>query len=328
MNDRKDSNLDTPITIPSPPLLGGGRDDTSEIDVPKLARRVMEAEGAQRRPCLVILGGLDMGRVIPITDEGVVIGRDESCGLALSDDAVSRQHIEVRLAGPSRVAIRDLDSTNGTFVRGARVHSAELADGEKLFLGRSTVLKLVVHDDLELSYQRELYESSTRDGLTGAFNRRYFSEKIAADLSFGRRHGLPLSLLLLDIDHFKKVNDTYGHDVGDLVLKSFSKTVARSIRTEDMLARYGGEEFAIIAPATGVDGGRALGERIRRNVGASAIRAEVLEDTGISITVSTGVAALKPGGAIDAAVMIAIADGNLYAAKKAGRDRVVASEIE
>jgi diguanylate cyclase (GGDEF)-like protein len=326
MSHRGNPDIDTPITIPSPPREGS--DTTSEIELPKLARRVLEAESANRQPCLVILGGLDMGRVIPVTDQGLVIGRDETCELALTDDAISRHHLEVRQAGPGQVAIRDLDSTNGTFVRGKRIHSAELGDGDKLFLGRNTVLKLVIHDDLDLSYQRELYESSTRDGLTGAFNRRYFTEKIATDLSFGRRHGLPLSLLMLDIDHFKKVNDTYGHDVGDQVLRSFSKTVKQSIRTEDVLARYGGEEFAIIAQGTDVAGGRALGERIRQAVGSSTIGHDVAARGGINITVSTGVASLKPGCAADAAVMIAIADGNLYAAKNAGRDRVVASEVE
>jgi diguanylate cyclase (GGDEF)-like protein len=328
MSNRGDSNVDTPITIPSPPRRGDGYSSTSEIEIPKLARKVLEAENANRQPCLVILGGLDMGRVIPVTDQGVVIGRDETCELALSDDAISRYHLEVHLTAPGLVSIRDLDSTNGTFVRGKRVHSADLSDGDKLFLGRSTVLKLVVHDDLDLSYQRELYESSTRDGLTGTFNRRYFTEKINSDLSFGRRHGLPLSLLMLDIDHFKQVNDTYGHDVGDEVLRSFSKTVTRSIRTEDVLARYGGEEFAIIAQGTDFEGGRALGERIRQAVGASTIGHSMTDGSGINITVSTGVASLKSGRAADAAVMIAIADGNLYAAKSAGRDRVVASEVE
>ncbi|MBW2278268.1 MAG: diguanylate cyclase [Deltaproteobacteria bacterium] len=328
MSQRRDSNVDTPITIPSPPAGSEGHDNTSEIDIPVQARHSMEVAAAKRQPCLVILGGLDMGRVFPVTAQGVVIGRDESCGLALSDDAVSREHVEVSLAGPGRVTIRDLDSTNGSFVRGKRVHSADLADGEKLFLGRNTVLKLVLHDDLDLSYQRELFESSTRDGLTGAFNRRYFTEKISSDLSFGRRHDLPLSLLMLDIDHFKQVNDTHGHDVGDQVLKSFSQTVADSIRTEDVLARYGGEEFAIIAQGTDIEGGQALGERIRHNIGQNTIVPKLAKDAPISITVSTGVASLKPGCATDAAMMIAIADGNLYAAKNGGRNRVVASEVE
>jgi len=328
MSRKGDSGADTPTSIPSVLPDADGRDSTSEIEIPAKARHSMEIAAASRQPCLVILGGLDMGRVIPVCEQGLTVGRGESCDLMLSDDAVSREHVEISLVGPGKVSIRDLNSTNGSYVRGKRIHSADLVDGEKLFLGRNTVLKLMLHDDIDLSYQRELFESSTRDGLTGAFNRRYFTEKISSDLSFGRRHGLPLSLLMLDIDHFKQVNDTYGHDVGDLVLKSFSRTVAESIREEDVLARYGGEEFAIIAQGTGLEGGQALGERIRNNIGTNAIVPDVDAEDPISITVSAGVASLKPGREADAAMMIAIADGNLYAAKNSGRNRVVASEVE
>jgi diguanylate cyclase (GGDEF)-like protein len=314
----------TPITVPFPHLQLKD-DPTSEVDIPGPVREARRSGTKDLEPYLVILRGFDMGRAIPITAEGLVIGRDESCQLVLGDDAVSKRHLRIALEGSDRVAVSDLDSTNGTFVRGRRIDSATLVDGEKLFLGRGTVLKFVIHDRLELAYQRELYESSVRDGLTGAFNRRYFSEKIGADLSFGRRHGLPLSLLMLDIDHFKQVNDTYGHDAGDEALCAVCRTVAGSIRTEDVLARFGGEEFAIIAQGTGLDGGRALGERIRRNVGAARIRAGARRE--ISLTVSAGVASLRPGAAADAGSLIAAADENLYAAKNAGRDRVMASEV-
>jgi diguanylate cyclase (GGDEF)-like protein len=266
-----------------------------------------------------------MGRVIPLRAEGLTIGRDPGCDLVLADDAVSKRHLSLALDGSGRATVRDLGSTNGTYVGGRRVETAVLAEGQKLFLGRDTVLKFSLHDRLELEYQREIYESSVRDGLTGAYNRRYFAERIGADLSFGRRHGLPLSLLMFDIDHFKRVNDTYGHEAGDEALRAVCDAMAGSIRNEDVLARFGGEEFAIIAQGTGLEGGRALGERIRERVGAAPIRTG--DDREIGITVSAGVASLRPGSAADAGALIAAADDNLYAAKAAGRDRVLASEV-
>jgi diguanylate cyclase (GGDEF)-like protein len=328
MRDHDDGSIETPITIPSPPPRDSKDDPTSEIEIPKLACKSSGGNGQQLQPCLVILSGLDMGRVIPVAEQGMLVGRGDACQLMLRDDAISRQHIEIRREGDERVVVRDLSSTNGTFVAGRRIEQAELRDGDKLFLGRHTVLKFRVHDAIDLSYQNEMYKSSTRDLLTGAFNRRYFAQKMSADLSFGRRHGIPMSLLMLDIDYFKQVNDTYGHDVGDEVLRAFSTAVADSIRAEDVLARYGGEEFAIIAQGTGIDGGMALAERIRNRICSSTIETSAGPGARIKLTVSTGVASLKPGAKAEASLMITTADVNLYAAKKGGRDRVVATEVE
>jgi len=324
MPRRPDGTLETPTTVPFP-RLPRAEDPTSEVAVPLHAREADRSGTGNREPCLVILDGLDMGRVIALPAAGLIIGRDPGCGLALADDAVSKRHLCLAFEGPGRVTARDLGSTNGTFVNGRRIETCRLGDGDKLYLGRATVLKFLFQDRIELSCQRQLYESSIRDSLTGAFNRRYFSEKIDADLSFGRRHGLPLSLLLLDIDHFKRVNDTHGHEAGDEVLRAVCRTVAESIRAEDVLARFGGEEFAVIALGTGLDGGRTLGERIRGNIGAAPFRAG--DGLEIRMTLSAGVAALRPGSEVDAGEMIAAADENLYAAKNAGRNLVIASEV-
>jgi two-component system, cell cycle response regulator len=273
------------------------------------------------------LGGLDVGSVVPFVGSVFVIGRDSKCNLILRDDGISRQHVEVKRTDDDFIIVRDLGSTNGTFIDGKKITEATLRDGEKVLLGRRTVLKFVMQDELEQSYQIQMYESSTRDGLTGTFNRKYFVQKIVADLSFAKRHGIPFSLLLLDIDFFKKVNDTHGHRTGDQALVSVTEAINATIRTEDLLARYGGEEFAVIAQGTNLVGGEALGERIRKRIAETDI--PIADESGkfIKVTVSIGVATLPPGVAAQPEAVVSAADKNLYQAKEAGRNRVVASRI-
>jgi diguanylate cyclase (GGDEF)-like protein len=224
--------------------------------------------------------------------------------------------------------VQDLDSTNGTFVHGEKVREALLKDGDKMLLGRRTVLKFVFQDELEQSYQRQMYESSTRDGLTGVYNRKYFAQKLAADLSFARRHLIPFTLLMVDIDFFKHVNDTYGHRTGDDVLIAIAGTIKTTIRTEDTLARYGGEEFAVLAPGTDAKGGHSLAERIRTNIASQAVTAPNGMQEPVQVTASIGVATLQPGVVFEAEHLISIADQNLYEAKRGGRNKTVASLIE
>jgi diguanylate cyclase (GGDEF)-like protein len=296
--------------------------------VPPIAEELARIHERTRRPTLIVLSGLDMGNALPVTEAGVQIGRADSCGLILRDDGISRTHVDVKPYGDDGLIARDLGSTNGTFVRGQRVEVAELRNGEKILLGRRTLLKFVLQDEIDLKYQQEMYESSIRDGLTGMFNRRYFNQKMLTDISFARRHKIPLSLIMFDIDHFKRVNDTYGHRTGDQVLTAFAATVAGSIRTEDVLARFGGEEFVIIAQATGSEGALVLAERIRQTVGEQVVQAVDGSDEEVRITVSAGVVTLNPGADQDPAGVISVADANLYAAKHGGRDRVIATEID
>jgi diguanylate cyclase (GGDEF)-like protein len=241
---------------------------------------------------------------------------------------VSRFHAEVRRKGSEQVTIRDLGSTNGTFVAGERIDEAVLNDGNKVLIGRRTILKFALQDELENNYQRQIYESSTKDGLTGVFNRKYFSQKIVSDLSFARRHKVPCTLAILDIDHFKKVNDTFGHRTGDQVLITVTGAVGQIIRTEDMLARYGGEEFAVIALGTDLKGGQALGERIRVCVSRQQVPALDGSENIVQVTTSVGVVSIPPGVDIKSPAMISTADENLYEAKRRGRNRVVTSLLE
>ena len=274
---------------------------------------------------MVIIGGMDMGCVIPLDQPRITLGRAPECTIVLQDESVSRVHAEVVQRETEGVLIRDLGSTNGTFLGGKRITESVLRKGDKVLLGRQTILKYEIYDQLDAVYQKKIYESSTRDGLTGVYNRRYFNQRIVPELSFTRRHSIWLTLLIFDLDNFKKINDVYGHQNGDQVLVSVTGAVSSILRTEDLFARYGGEEFTIIAPGTNYEGGLALGQRVRQRVESEAIIPEESSGKVIKTTVSVGVTAVAPGFAGEPAAVIAAADGNLYEAKHGGRNKVVCS---
>ncbi len=303
-------------------------DRTMQIDRSLIDKQLRNVKTTHKKACFVIMGGLDVGSIVEMTTMKITVGRDPTCDFVLRDDGISRYHIEVTRSGDDHVAVHDLGSTNGTFVHGEKVREAVLEDGDKMLLGRRTVLKFVFQDELEQSYQRQMYESSTRDGLTGVYNRKYFAQKMDSDLSFARRHLIPFTLLMLDIDFFKQVNDTYGHRTGDDVIIAVADAIKTTIRTEDALARYGGEEFVVLAPGTDVNGGHALAERIRANVAGGSVPAQNDNRDPVRVTVSIGVATIQPGVHFHAEDLVAIADKNLYEAKRGGRNCTVTSLIE
>jgi two-component system cell cycle response regulator len=160
------------------------------------------------------------------------------------------------------------------------------------------------------------------DGLTGLRSRRYFEEALGNEGARAERHAQPLSMLLLDIDHFKHVNDTYGHNGGDRVLVEVTHRVQELIRPGDVVARYGGEEFAVLLPNTGPEQAWEIAERIRRGVGGAPIA--VGPDRLSRVTVSVGIAGMPAAASTDELVLAA--DRALYAAKNAGRNRVAAAD--
>jgi diguanylate cyclase (GGDEF)-like protein len=184
------------------------------------------------------------------------------------------------------------------------------------------MLRFAITDDAEEELQRRLYESSTRDALTRAFNRKYLNERLLAEIAHARRHKTQLAVLMLDLDRFKEVNDVHGHLTGDLVLRVVASHVARLIRLEDVFARYGGEEFVILARSTSQRDARTLAERVRATIERLRINAPGGE-AALTITASIGVASLDElppeAGSNE---LVATADGRLYRAKTSGRNRV------
>lgn len=298
---------------------------TLQLDRSKTAELMKKS--VERKASMVVIGGIDVGRTIPLSsDEPVVIGRNPNCSVVVSDDGVSWEHAEVRCEGGERYVIRDLKSTNGVFVQGHQVETHRLEEGDKVILGRQMILKFVLQDKWDMQYQKQIYESSVRDPLTGIFNRKHFEERILSELSFTRRYHEPLSLLMLDFDHFKQVNDNYGHQVGDQVLVMASEVLSFSLREEDFFARYGGEEFIVIARGTDQEGASILGERLRKHV--EEMKMLTSDSELIPVTVSVGIVTVNGGVDVKADNLVKEADKNLYRAKEGGRNLVVASEIK
>lgn len=293
-------------------------DPTGSIDLSAVSR--------ERDASFVVMGGVDVGRSLRLsTKEPVVIGRDPECSYRIHDEGISRKHTEITYEPPGKYIIRDLNSTNGMFFKGKRVRSHLLDEGDKILLGRRTIIKFVLQDAFDLQYHDQIYQSTVRDPLTGVFNRKHFDQHIAAELSFARRHRLPLTVMMIDLDHFKEINDLHGHQAGDQVLIFTAETLSDALRDEDLLIRYGGEEFVIITRGIPPEGASALGERVRQTI--EEMELEKPEGDTISITASIGAVTVSDPTGIDGRRLLKESDENLYRAKEAGRNRVVASEI-
>jgi diguanylate cyclase (GGDEF)-like protein len=298
--------------------------DEEESTLTSKMTEVLSAKMAPRtrdRATLTMVTGPDTGKVYSL-EEVTTLGRGRECTIRIEDGSVSRVHARISRGSPTeRFLVEDLGSRNGTFVDGYRIKRHSLNDGDRIQVGPSVHLRFSITDDVEEGLLRRLYESSVRDPLTGAFNRKHFNERMTSEIAYSVRHKTALSLLMFDIDHFKRVNDDYGHLAGDKVLRSLAGLVARTIRTEDIFARYGGEEFTVIARGIDTRGSLALAERIRGIIIASRFE---FEGQNIPVTVSIGVATMACcSGEPTAEDFIAIADKRLYQAKQTGRNRVV-----
>jgi diguanylate cyclase (GGDEF)-like protein len=273
------------------------------------------------RAYLIVLAGNNVGEMYKIAKSETTIGRGSQADIHVVDDGISRRHAMIVNKG-GEITLKDLGSTNGTFCNGERVTERALSDGDKIQVGSTTILKFTFHDSLDESFQRQMYESALRDGLTKIFNKKYFQDRLESEFAYAVRHSSPLSLVMFDIDHFKKINDTYGHLAGDYALVTLTQVVAQTIRQEDVFARYGGEEFAVICRGVDLQGATQFGERIRRLVQAQLF---VYQDVEIRVTISVGVATVPDVGMREPAELIALADEALYEAKRSGRDRVITS---
>jgi diguanylate cyclase (GGDEF)-like protein len=249
-----------------------------------------------------------------------VLGRAaEKADIVVEDDGVSRKHAEI-IESNGTHSLRDLGSTNGTTCNGGRILEPTLLhDGDRICIGATAVYKFGYQDELEEQMQARLYDSATRDALTQAYNRRYFNERLAAEWAWSARHGTPCAIVGIDADHFKRVNDGYGHAAGDLVLKELVATIHRVVRKEDIVARVGGEEFLVLARATTRPQAAVLAERIRVAVEAHTI---AFGATPLFITISLGVAVSNDEGVATPDQLVLRADELLYRAKQNGRNRV------
>jgi len=267
---------------------------------------------------LVVLAGTNVGEMHKIEGPETIVGRAMSAQLRLNDDGISRRHCRVLSIG-GRVIIEDLGSANGTLVNGDMIQHQELKEGDKIRLGANTMLKFTYQDKLDEAFQQQMYDAALRDGLTKAYNKKFFVDRLDTEFAYARRHKTMLSLVMFDVDHFKRVNDTYGHLAGDAVLVHLARITHSMIRTEDVAARYGGEEFAIICRGIPLLNAGVVGERLR-----AAVETANFEFQGrrLPVTISCGVAALPESNVATSQELVGEADSALYEAKKTGRNRV------
>jgi diguanylate cyclase (GGDEF)-like protein len=281
----------------------------------------MLSRSERTRAVLVELQGAQPGAVFRVDAPSAVIGRSSRAEVALSDSTVSWEHARLSIEG-GIVFAEDLSSRNGTFVNERRlVERTPLVDGDYLGVGGgSTLFKFSMMDEFEEGVLRTLFDLAQRDPLTGLYNRRYFDDRLRSEFLFAQRHDTTLGFLFIDIDHFKRVNDTQGHPRGDAVLKLVARSIQKVMRPEDVLSRYGGEEFTVLVRASSLRNLEILGTRICHRIHALAF---VLSSQGLGVTVSIGISSLGTGPRFDSAeALLASADAALYEAKANGGNRV------
>ncbi|MEM6533667.1 MAG: GGDEF domain-containing protein [Myxococcota bacterium] len=269
--------------------------------------------------CLVVYYGQNLGRRYFLDKAEQIIGRSDSANIQVDQDSVSRQHAKVRTQD-AKAILYDLGSTNGTFVNDNPCHEEQLRDGDLIRIGQ-TIFKYISGSNIESKYHEEIYRLTTIDGLTQAYNKRYFLEALERELNRALRYQRTLSLAMFDIDHFKKINDTHGHLAGDYVLRELANIVSHNIRREDIFARYGGEEFSLILPEVDGEDASRVCEKLRRLIEEFDFR---FAEKRIAVTSSFGIRATVKGETdVEVSEFIHDADERLYEAKTSGRNRVI-----
>ena len=269
--------------------------------------------------CLVIIHQRtsEAGKHFKLGDAPTRIGRDSDNEIVLDDPGVSRRHARLERR-QQKIVVMDVGSKNGTLLNDRELTQVvELENGDRIKIG-ATIFKYLSAHDLEAALHEQIYSNTITDNLTQLYNRRYFDDELGREFSRSRRHQRPLSLLLFDIDHFKNVNDTHGHHVGDITLKTVADVIRSSVRTEDVVARFGGEEIVVLLPEATADQAASVAEKLRVLVAARVVE---FRDLRLSVTVSVGCASLAETDG-DPAQFFQRCDQKMYEAKAAGRDCV------
>jgi diguanylate cyclase (GGDEF)-like protein len=272
-------------------------------------------------PTLVQLSGSGAVRRFLLESEVTTIGRDAATNdIVIDDPWVSRSHSRIVLH-PFGARLEDCGSRNGCLVNSEKVDELELRDGDLIQIGHAT-FKYLPAGSAEAPFYQEVFRLAFRDPVTATYSRRYFEEALARELLRCSRQQTPLSVLLIDVDHFKRVNDTFGHRVGDVVLAETAAIIQRALRGESITARFGGDEFVVLLPTSGLDEAVAVAERLRH--GFETGPPESCPDA-VQLSLSIGVAATSAESERSAEDLLNAADEALYSAKRAGRNRIASA---
>ena len=279
-----------------------------------------DADTGGAHEILVTIYGNRIGYKVDLdpTRPSTVVGRDLDADISVDDESVSRRHCRLMYLDGVWF-IEDLRSTNGTYVAGSPITRAPLRDGDLIKVG-STIFKFLSTSNVEAAYYEEIYRMAIFDGLTQIHNRRYFEEYAEREISRCRRHERALSLLLFDVDKFKRINDRYGHLSGDYVLRTLAAEIAGRMRKEELFARYAGDEFVIVLPETTTEDASRFAEIVRKMIDEYDFE---FDGRKLPVTISVGVGAFTRD-MVSPAQLVAAADAALYRAKERGRNQVSA----
>lgn len=295
--------------------------DTSKIG--KKRRRRTASRKAEFSIGFTVIHGseVDFGKHFNFSNSPILVGRAKRNSITLEDEKVSKVHCEVSIIRNrqlEQVVLKDLGSTNGTYVNGEIIKQAVLKSGDKILIG-DTVLRFNYNDEIEEEYHSRLFNFAATDALTGLYNRRYTINELENQSRIARRNNRIFSLVVLDIDNFKHINDLHGHLAGDDYLKKLAFVINRSLREQDICGRVGGEEFLIILPETGAAGAVNLANRIREQVEKTEL---VHHGRVIKTTISAGISQFGLH-AVDSRDLFKMADLALQKAKRAGKNIVI-----
>src|SRR5438874_6238394 len=265
-----------------------------------------------RNACLVHIypTGQGMGTRYPLNDKPLVLGRGNDCEIRINDHSVSRRHARIQPGADGYYAV-DLQSTNGTYINDVPASMYKLKDGDYVRVG-NCIYRFLMGGNVETEYHEEIYRLTIIDGLTEIHNKRYLMEFLDRELARSSRHNRPLSLIMMDIDRFKSINDQFGHLGGDFTLRELAVRIKGNIRKEELFARYGGEEFTAILPETPLEGALIVAERILKVVSQTPY---VFEDKTFDVTISAGVVTTQGEADITPSELIRRSDEKLYEAK-------------
>lgn len=281
-----------------------------------------KSESGRRIPTLIVIRGKSLGEEFVLRAPGMTIGRTLENDIFLNDPRISRQHARVVVEEtdedrPPKVVLVDLGSTNGIRVNDFVVKQAELSEGDKIGLG-DTILRFNHQDAIDLRYQSQIKNLINIDNLTQLLTKRAFDIKFEQALIAAEANTQVISVLMMDLDHFKNVNDEHDHLFGSFVLHEVGKIIKSVLDAHGVSGRYGGEEFVSFLPQVDKRRAKSLAEKLRIAIADNKF---VKDGETLNITISIGVACFPEDGAA-AERLIQRADHALYRAKESGRNLV------
>jgi two-component system cell cycle response regulator len=284
----------------------------------KAALAASDEEAKTKPACLLVVGGELNGSIYDLLPGETVAGRNPDCPIALDFQGISRRHFMVEV-DEHGAKVHDLGSSNGTYLNNEKIEgNRPLSRGDVIKVGAVALKYLPKGDPERLTYDK-LHEDANTDGLTKCYNKKYFNDALENEVKKSKVTGKPLTLIIFDLDHFKKLNDNFGHDAGDYVLKEKSRVIREGgIRQGDVFARYGGEEFCILLPNTNLKQGFEIAERLRKLIEKHEF---IYDGKRLPVTTSIGVADYRQGVSTGTD-LFKRADASVYKSKEGGRNQV------